>query len=1064
MVRSRLVFSKDWNPQESYQASTASRVAAFVSSHRYGDRDKLNLLITNHNNNVTGNIFLPWTDIKEACTPDGVSLIARYVQQMGGTGCFLYGSDNAMIKRETKSLNYLSAHLNQYSVILRDVMSVVDENYYSAHEQGILTPYVSERSVVKDAVAEEHAVSPKTFKSGDIIITLPDSTGARKVGRVDKVDGQLLHYTVSNGYIMVGQSANLESANDWRLANAEEKQAFLDEEKRVLATESGQEQQRRQSQSSVAPRRLTAEDREAGSAMVDHLQAMGINRRVLKDAQKDQSEAGKVRHFKTEQGDSYGFAYKGKIHLDLRKIDAELPLHEYAHLWCEALRRINPDNWNSVVTMMKQDADTWQFVKSAYPELTDDNDLAEEVIAHYSGKRGAQKLQAELERMTPRDADYSSRWGNIYQNVAKAVQDFWKHIGDSLNFHYESKEDIADQILNDFAKQVNPVQKVEKWLAARDKEYAAAVEAGDIDKARDMFWDALHENVGNGITPFMAVDGYRGKLDQLAHAVKELDNTDAIIKAADLMVPFVRAGMVLVPAPSHTGKATDMKDLAWAISRRSGAPVADVLVSDPRESQYVYKYAHDGKAMPADALGIRMEGELPADRLPVVIDNVVHSGNTAEACIKALGGGVVLALASAVSQEKHVASLKSLAPVVYDKEGKLIPLSERFEFKNKYLGRVMNYKDIQEMLSAVDDQPVRVIGVGKRMEILTKEAITSVDNPRVGYSKMITDGKDAAGSEHLERNIFYDGRPLGAVMAEVDEQGKATVSYLLDVRVHPFDMAKNAWEGIDGMELDEDYDYGCIRFDDEATMVAFYESHREEIDYRNSRYDNIQDTASNKGQAAAETLSLNIPVQYIFKPVPPMQEWMDVAVDKTFLSRPQEEQERLRYRQGETLEEYKNRNQLYWGHSDFAYYFWQKYADRQDEVKAILGDGLTDDNYQDVIQKIARLVDSKIEGYEIRSLLNYNKMTEPVRFHEVYEQAFEQRLKEYRDHPVLKEVQGLKGYTVDEIKELVRNHIEDNYGELFMDDGFVIKEITPGVWRYRHERGCYVQHPQLRAV
>ena len=39
----------------------------------------------------------------------------------------------------------------------------------------------------------------------------------------------------------------------------------------------------------------------------------------------DHSEAGKVRHFKTEQGESYGFSYKGKIHLDLRKIDAELP-------------------------------------------------------------------------------------------------------------------------------------------------------------------------------------------------------------------------------------------------------------------------------------------------------------------------------------------------------------------------------------------------------------------------------------------------------------------------------------------------------------------------------------------------------------------------------------------------------------------------------------------------------------------------------------------------------------------------------------------------------------------
>lgn len=102
-------------------------------------------------------------------------------------------------------------------------------------------------------------------------------------------------------------------ATDWRLASDEEKQAFLDEEKRVLASESGQEQQRRQSQSSAAPRRLSAQDREAGGALVDHLQAMGItvstdsreNRRVLKEAQKDQSEAGKVRHFKTEQGESY---------------------------------------------------------------------------------------------------------------------------------------------------------------------------------------------------------------------------------------------------------------------------------------------------------------------------------------------------------------------------------------------------------------------------------------------------------------------------------------------------------------------------------------------------------------------------------------------------------------------------------------------------------------------------------------------------------------------------------------------------------------------------------------
>ena len=802
-----------------------------------------------------------------------------------------------------------------------------------------------------------------------------------------------------------------------------------------------------------APRRLTLEDREAGGAVVDHLRAMGItvstdireNRRVLKAAVADQSEVGKVRHFKTEQGESYGFAYKGQIHLDLRKIDAELPLHEYAHLWCEALRRINPDNWNSVVEMMKQDAETWNFVKASYPELTSDSELAEEVIAHYSGKRGAAKLQAELKRMTPRDANYGSRWGNIYQNVAKAIQDFWKHVGDSLNFHYENKEDLADQILNDFAKQVNPVRKVEQWLEARDKEYAAAVEAGDIDKARDIFWDALHENVGNGVTPFMAVDGYRGKLDRLAHAVKDENNIEAINKAADLMAPFVRAGMVLVPAPGHEGYATSTLALANAIAERSFVPVADVLKSDPRESQYEYKYAHDGKAMSADALGIRMEGELPmwegVERMPVVIDNVVHTGNTAEACVKALGKGVVLSLVSAVSQERHVASLKTLEPVVYDKAGKLIPLSERFELKNKYLGRVMHYKDIVNN-DVVDDTPVVAIGVKQRMDLLAKEVLTSIDNSRVGYSKMVSDGKDKEGGEHLERTLFYDGNTIGTVVVDANKEGIGKVAYLLDCRVHPFDVAEDAWEGIDDMPLDEEYDYGCIRFDDEASLVAFYEAHKDDVDYRNGRYNKIQDLAIEKGQSAAETYSKEAPVQYPYKPVPPMQQWKDVLSDKTFLHRPAIEQKSLRYVKGESIVDFKNRNRLYGGHHDFAWYFWQKYADQKDVVTAILGGGLTDENCQDVAKKLAALVDFKDEGYEIRSLLNYNNLSNPTSYYYAFNAAWDEKMKAFRDNPVVKTVQGLESYDVEEIKDLVKNHVMDTVGEFFFDDGLVIKDIT----------------------
>ena len=464
-------------------------------------------------------------------------------------------------------------------------------------------------------------------------------------------------------------------------------------------------------EATVAPsRRLTAADREAGGALVDHLAKMGIavhtdyreNRRILKAAEQDHSEEGRVRHFKTRNGTTYGFAYKGELHLDLRKMDAELPLHEYAHLWCEAMRRINPDNWNSVVSVIKDDAASWQFVRAAYPELHDADDIAEEVIARYSGKRGAERLQDELERMSRRDANYGSRWGNIFQNISKAIQDFWKHTGDSLNIRYSSAEDVYDQILNDFARHVNPVAKTEKWLKDRDRQYANAVETGNIEEAKALFNDALREHVGNGITPFIAVDGYRGKLDRLAREVKH-GSESAVSEAASLMAPLIPDNAVLVPAPSHSGHATDMLLLANAISGRTGMPVADVLTGDARERQYDVK-RRTGRPLGSEVLGVRLSGDLPNDRLPVVIDNVVNSGNTAEACVKALGKGVVVTLASAVSQECHVSSLKSLEPVVYDKKGELVPLSERFSLKNKYLGRVMNYRPLGE--AAFQESPV----------------------------------------------------------------------------------------------------------------------------------------------------------------------------------------------------------------------------------------------------------------------------------------------------------------------------------------------------------------------
>lgn len=102
----------------------------------------------------------------------------------------------------------------------------------------------------------------------------------------------------------------------------------------------------------------------------------------------------KVKFFQTPNGDTYGYALGGKIYIDPKIATAEIPIHEYAHLWSEVLRKGNPEEWKNVVGLMKQETVIWDDVKKNYPHLESDDDIADEVLATYRGRQGAKKLRA----------------------------------------------------------------------------------------------------------------------------------------------------------------------------------------------------------------------------------------------------------------------------------------------------------------------------------------------------------------------------------------------------------------------------------------------------------------------------------------------------------------------------------------------------------------------------------------------------------------------------------------------------------------------------------------------
>ena len=157
-----------------------------------------------------------------------------------------------------------------------------------------------------------------------------------------------------------------------------------------------------------------------------------------------------VRFFKTKNGEAYGFTVGGKIYIDPKIANTETPIHEYAHLWAAALRGQNPKEWRNIVELMKGTS-VFDEVKKRYPELNTDDDIADEVLATYSGRRGAERLREEQRKIAGGKGGVFEKAEAIsaLERVKQALRKFWKSVADFLHIHYKSAEEVADRVMKD---------------------------------------------------------------------------------------------------------------------------------------------------------------------------------------------------------------------------------------------------------------------------------------------------------------------------------------------------------------------------------------------------------------------------------------------------------------------------------------------------------------------------------------------------------------------------------------------------------------------------------------
>lgn len=242
------------------------------------------------------------------------------------------------------------------------------------------------------------------------------------------------------------------------------------------------------------------------------------------------SKAKARREFRTKDGEVYGFTVDGKIYLDTKKMKPETPLHEYTHLWSEALKNKNPKEWENVKKLFDDVEGLKEEVQKLYPELEGDA-LYDEMIATYSGREGTKKLEAVVRELAAKSgsgvAESVKEQGFIYK-VKEALQRYWKGVADMLHIHFTTAEEVADKVLADWAKGVKPdeVKEPIPILPKSEKpdqkynpiEYAAA----EFKKEHPMTEEEILKCDADDVVKDMALDYLNGEVtDDLHRAIYE---------------------------------------------------------------------------------------------------------------------------------------------------------------------------------------------------------------------------------------------------------------------------------------------------------------------------------------------------------------------------------------------------------------------------------------------------------------------------------------------------------------------------------------------------------------
>ena len=158
---------------------------------------------------------------------------------------------------------------------------------------------------------------------------------------------------------------------------------------------------------------------------------------------------------RTPQGTIYGWSVNGKIYLTEAGINPDTPIHEYTHLWAEAMMIKNKKGWDSIKVLLKDNLIWNEVVADAnYSNIADNEDaVASEVLSRISGKKNAAKMEEEAQRAIDeaKGVFEKAEAATVLLNLKRALKQFWHWVNKNVFGikDFKNIDEVTDRVLYD---------------------------------------------------------------------------------------------------------------------------------------------------------------------------------------------------------------------------------------------------------------------------------------------------------------------------------------------------------------------------------------------------------------------------------------------------------------------------------------------------------------------------------------------------------------------------------------------------------------------------------------